>query len=188
MTKRAFRQAGLVVLLGAGLAIPATAQTRIGVGVGAGGALPIGDFGDHFNTGWVAGAGLTIMPATAPVGFRVDAHYGSFSEDGHDAKIKPLVFAGGVVLPLGKEGGLRPYVAAGGGMASVKFDDEDHPEFSKTTTKFSWYGAGGLSFQLGDGGARLFVETRFVSIATEESATNYIPLIAGISFGLGGRR
>jgi len=86
------------------------------------------------------------------------------------------------VMPLGnKAGSIRPYVIGGMGVyrvkASASFEGVD---VSQSDTKFGLNAGGGLSFHLS--GFETFVETRFNSIFTEGSKTNFMPFTFGFKF------
>jgi hypothetical protein len=46
-------------------------------------------------------------------------------------------------------------------------------------TKGQWNAGGGLGFGLGN--MRLFVESRYMRVATPNNATTFVPVIVGIS-------
>jgi hypothetical protein len=183
------RAAGLALAVLVGVAGAVEAQTRIGVGVAGGLAQPLGDFGDGYKTGWLAGAGIGVQPEGWPVGIRGIASYGSFSGDGFDGSVKPLSITGGVYLPLTTNGGgVAPYLFAGAGIASTKGTSSGgNISVSATESDLTWNGGVGVSFGGQGGGMRFFAEASFTSIATEDSASNYVPVVVGILFPLGGR-
>ncbi|HUG27573.1 MAG TPA: hypothetical protein VMK53_04685, partial [Gemmatimonadales bacterium] len=68
----------------------AGAQSVVGIGVGGGVAMPMGDLGDSYKMGYTAGAGLFIYPNAGNLGFRADVGYSSFEhETVSNAKFQP---------------------------------------------------------------------------------------------------
>jgi hypothetical protein len=173
-----------------GISAAAMAQTRIRVGVGGGLAQPMGDFGDGYKMGWVAAGGIRLEPEGWRLALRAVGSYGQFNAEGNvDASVKPLVLTGGVALPLTTRGSVVPYVAGGAGFASTKASATvGNVTVSDTETNFAWNLGGGLTFGRADGsGVRFLIEVSWTSIATEGSATNYVPVLAIISIPLGSR-
>jgi len=159
----------LVAVLSVSSTQSAGAQTVVGVGVGGGVAMPMGDFGDAFKMGFGGGAGLFVYPNGGRVGFRADVGYMTFKDDlGLDIDSNPLTLMGSVLLPLTQGSSATPYVVGGAGIMS----DEG--------SAFAWQG--GLGVSIGTGSTRLFIEGKWVSASKDGATTSYVPLIAGVSF------
>lgn len=158
---------------------PATAQ-NIRWGVGAGLLMPMGDYKDFDKLGFTGGLGGTY---TLPggVGIRADVSYGTTKEKSgvtpHSTKIiggmASVVYAFGAAGP-------KPYIMGGLGLYNVKFDVSGT---SASETKVSFGFGAGVSLPMGTGGSRLFAETRYTSVSTSGSATTFLPLVVGVSFG-----
>lgn len=159
----------LAALFTVAAARTADAQTVVGIGIGGGVAMPMGDFGDAFKMGFGGGAGLFVYPNGGRVGFRADVGMMSFSDDlGLDVKSEPMTVMGNVLLPLTTGSSATPYVVAGAGLMS---DDG---------SAFAWQG--GLGVSIGTGKTRLFIEGKWVSASKDGATTSYVPLLAGVSF------
>jgi opacity protein-like surface antigen len=170
------------VVLGSLLAVSAPraadAQARGFVGVGGGVALPIGDFKDGYKLGWlgqvIGGVNINDM-----FGVRVDGFYGQHSGKTVGTteipKLKLIGALGDVTLSPRMSGGVSPYVLAGAGMVNGKSEGADG------STKFAWNAGAGARFKAGSLG--LYLEARFLSVNTEGSKTNMIPITLGVRFG-----
>ena len=174
--------------LAVALATPAHAQDAAStraftIGIAGGITMPMGDFGDAFDTGYNVMGSLGFRPATLPVGFSFDVAYHSLgfadgddeipgAEDIGDARI--LSGTGNVVLNFTTAGGIRPYLI--GGVGLYNFDTEA----GEGTTDFGLNAGGGLNFALS--GFSTFLETRYHSVFTEEDNTNFLPIVFGIRF------
>jgi hypothetical protein len=148
----------------------AGAQTVVGVGVGGGVAMPMGDFGDGYKMGYTAGAGLFIYPNAGNLGFRADVAYSSFeSEASSDIKFQPLSLMGNVLYRLGDgTSSIAPYIVAGGGILS----DE--------VSQFAFQG--GLGLSIGSGNVRWFVEAKYLNSSKDGFTTAFVPVIGGFSY------
>lgn len=153
----------------------AGAQTVVGIGVGGGVAMPMGDFGDAAKMGIGGGAGLFIYPNGGNIGVRLDGGYWQFDNDlNADGKFKLMSGMGNLLYAIPTEGSIRPYIVAGGGLLNSKFGDGD------SESAFAWQGGAGLS--IGSGNVRWFVEAKWVSSSKDGSTTSFLPVIGGFSF------
>ena len=92
-------------------------------------------------------------------------------------------FDGGVVESRRARGGrIAPSasVAGGGARPSGVLAQRAQIDCSDSETKAGLHGGAGLSFPLG--GIDGYVEARFHSVFTEESNTNFIPVVFGVRF------
>lgn len=152
----------------------ASAQTVVGVGLGGGVAMPMGDFGDAAKMGFGGGAGVFIYPNAGNIGVRVDGGYFQFNPEADvDGKFKMMSGMGNLLYMVPTEGNIRPYIVAGAGLLSSKFDDGD------SESAFAWQGGAGLS--IGASNTRLFVEAKWVSSSKDGATTSYLPVLAGVS-------
>jgi opacity protein-like surface antigen len=172
---------GLVLLAVMALVVaarPASAQS-IRWGVAGGLLMPMGDYGDADKMGFTGGIGGTYNLPSG-LGIRADLSYGTTSEkDGitpHSTKLlggmASLVYGFGAAGP-------KPYIMGGLGLTNAKIDVGGT---SASETKVTFGFGAGLTFPLGTGGNRLFVESRYTNISTDPSLT-YLPIVVGISFG-----
>lgn len=176
------RIASVVFAAGAALVLGATTAQAQGINFGVGGGLtiPIGDFGDNFKTGW---HGIANIGYNTPTGFGVrgDFYYGQNSLDASvDGKAKLAGGLGNLVYSFQGAGPVRPYVIGGAGVFKA---EAEVGNVSDSETKFTWAAGGGVKFKAGTD-SNIFVEARYVSISTSGDKTNFIPISAGISFGL----
>lgn len=169
-------------------ASPAQAQSSMPVSFGAYGglALPLGDFGDAFKTGFDLGALVAFNPANLPVGFRVDGTWQQNKVDA-DADIKSRMIYGTAdvvyTFQTAPSSMFHPYLIGGVGMYNGKSTGDDVPAgFDESTTKFGVNAGAGFNFTSGSN-VGFFVEGRFHSVFTEGSHTNFIPINVGIRFG-----
>ena len=173
------RRFSLTVVAVAALLVAASSASAQGIrwGVGAGLLMPIGDYGDADKMGFVAGFGGTYsMPGG--IGIRGELSYSQTSHDGVDGSTKMMGGMASLVYALGATPGMRPYLMGGLGLYNVKIDVGGS---SGSESKVAFGFGGGLSFPMGAGGSRMFVETKFTSVSTDPSLT-YLPIVVGISF------
>lgn len=185
------RIATLVIAAGAALTLNATvaqAQAQAGgvyFGVGGGLTIPTGDASDFAGTGWNALAQVGYeMPSG--LGLRADFYYGqhTIKDDvtvgGLPSDGEKFKFAGGlgnVTYTFKSAGKLHPYVVGTVGMMNSKFEDFD----GETDVVFG--GGAGILYNMGTD-SNFFVEARYLSINSDPSSTNLIPIQVGIRFGL----
>ncbi|NNG15931.1 MAG: outer membrane beta-barrel protein [Gemmatimonadales bacterium] len=172
--------AALVMLLALAGTTSLMAQTRAKIGVGGGGTLALGDFGDAFKTGW-HGQVMAVFDLPAfPVDIRVDGQYGEHKDDiTGDVKTKLITGMVGAQVPLGPPGSpAKPYLTAGVGVTNI---DVSVGSVSASTTEFAIGGGGGVTFSLGS--VSLFIEARFMNAFTDGGSTTFIPITGGILFG-----
>lgn len=203
--KRMWSGVAALVLVAAGSAAAQTTQTSaansgVTFAVFGGAALPMGNFGDAYKTGFRLGAGAGFQPAMLPIGVRLDVAYdrltgktvdvpgfGSFSVD--DASLWSGSLNPMWSFPVDPTASIRPYILGNlgiyhfssyGGGSSDQYGNSS----SASATKFGLGGGGGIDFALAGMGA--FVEAKFLSIFTSGSHANYIPVVFGVRFGGGG--
>ena len=183
---------GRAVMAGGALLIAATAQAQsVGksykFGGDLGASMPLGDFGDAANAGYHIGGLFEYTPKSMPVSWRGEIAYNhnglkDTGIDGLDGNFSMLNLVGNAVYPFGnKASAIRPYVIGGMGVYRVKASAEfDGVTASQSDTKFGLNAGGGMSFHLS--GFETFVETRFNSVFTEGSKTNFMPFTFGFKF------
>ena len=169
--------AGAVMMLAT-----ASAHAQVAVGVGGGVTIPIGDFGDLAKTGWhgLANVGYN-MPSG--LGVRGDFYYGQNNADAGSGKAK-LAGGFGNLLYNFKSASVQPYVIGSIGFINAKFESGlGGLPSSNSSTKIAFGGGAGLKFKAGTD-SHIFVEGRYISVNTEGTNLNFIPITVGISFGL----
>ncbi len=174
-----------IVAAGAALVLSASsAQAQsITLGVGGGATLPMGDFNDVAKLGWhgMANVGYGLPSG---LGFRGEFFYGQNTVDGVDGKVKLSGAMASVTYDIQSAGGIKPYVLGGVGYHKVQIDITGGGSGDDSAISFG--GGAGLKFKAGSD-SNFFVEARYINISTEGGSTAYIPVSAGISFGLGGK-
>lgn len=174
-----------LVAAAAALVLSATsAQAQsFSVGVGGGATLPMGDFNDGAKLGWhgMANVGYGLPSG---LGFRGEFFYGQNNLDGVDGKAKLSGGMASLTYDIQSAGGIKPYVLGGVGYHKVTIDVTGLGSGDDSAISFG--GGAGLKFKAGSD-ANFFVEARYINIGTEGGSTAYIPVSAGISFGLGGK-
>lgn len=179
MTRTTLRTAAAALLLTAAAALPAHAQisSPIKFNVRAGAALPMADFGEVANTGFIVGGGLTLRAPLMPVALRVDGDFNRFALDSdlidEDQTIWALT-ANAQVAPA-----LSPiYFLGGAGVYSQSVADESATDFGLN---------GGVGLRIPLTGFNSFVEARYHYVFTDEGDVggynlSYLPITFGIEF------
>ncbi len=181
MNSRTLRLAGIA---GALALLPALASAQdarpISVGVMGGLSLPIGDLGDGFDSGYNITGNVYFRPSASSLTFRGDVGYDSFGAKVGGFNLNVLSVTGNVMFPLGTvsaEGGIRPYVVAGGGLYRTSISEGN----SDSNNDLGVNVGGGLEFNLS--GFTTFAEARFVNVFGEgDFNARYIPITFGIRF------
>jgi Outer membrane protein beta-barrel domain len=176
------------LVLGAVLAMGVTvaAQAQVSLGVGGGVTIPLGDFGDAAKTGW-HGLGSLGYNLPSGLGVRGDFYYGQHSAKGApsgvSAKWKLAGGLGNVLYSFGSPGGIRPYVLGSVGFMNLKVTaSSGGASASASSTKLTFGGGAGLKF--GASNTSFFVESRYLTVNTDGSNANFIPVTAGVNFGI----
>ncbi len=158
---------------------------NVSFGVGGGLIKPLGDYNTVDKLGFIAGAGVRIPIGTAPVAVRIE---GTFSQTSHkdfqgsavDGKSRIIGGMASLVYAFQAGGSVTPYVLGGVGFYNLKVTVPS-ASVDTSTSKIGFGGGAGLRFPMGS--ASLFVEARYMNIATSGGSTAYVPIIAGVSFG-----
>ncbi len=169
--------AGLALVLGAG---SAQAQSFV-VGFGGGAVIPQGDLADVANTGW-HGAAMAWYILPSNLGFRADALYAQVPGDeaalGVDGKFKLFAGVGNVSYMIKGSKSITPYLIGSLGYFSVKFEDGD------SESDLGFGGGAGILINVGPK-MKIAIEGRYISIQSDPSKTNLIPITAAIAFPIG---
>ena len=187
------------------IATPAIASAQgpgLGIGVAAGANVPTTDFGDAAKEGLVLNGFLEVRTG-GPLGVRGSLFWSRSDID------NPLIRDnGGVTLPddlgdnvtgdvdllggsldltLGKtQGVIQPYVVGGVGVFRRRVTQDvegavgEFRDLRDSDTDVGFNGGVGLRFSLG--GAALYAEARYYSVATKPDRTNFVPVVVGLNF------
>ncbi|HEX7123125.1 MAG TPA: hypothetical protein VF178_12190 [Gemmatimonadaceae bacterium] len=169
------------------------------IGVGGGASVPIGNLHDGgYDTGWNITVPIGWQSASTPWGLRLDLSYDRLN--GSTIASAPVsvtlsdanVWSGSLDLtlqfPFGSSGssfylmgggGLHHFTDVGSDNGAAIIDGTALSSSGKNSlTKAGVNGGAGLNF--GFGRAKLFLESRFVSVFTEGKNSNYVPIILGV--------
>jgi opacity protein-like surface antigen len=171
------------VLTAAVATAPAGAQDDTGprtvrVGVAAGLAMPMGDFGDFADMGFNVTGTVDAQPAALPVGVRLDVMYNRFGLSDVDGNASILAGLLNAVLSFGTQTSAQPYFIGGVGLYRAAFDIDNVGDDSETA--FGIGLGGGVRFPLS--GFDTYVEARYHNAFTDEESTTFIPITFGIRF------
>ncbi len=181
-------------------ALSVSAQVSAPFSLYAGGALSLPSapdgFKDSFKTGYhgLIGLGYKMGPGFQLVG-KAEYHKFAFDfaglsgVDGGDSKM--WMFGGDGRFALGLPAApVKPFVFGGVGIANIKQSDFGGnlslassltPSFPESQNKVYYNFGGGVELKTGPGFC-LFVQGRYVSIATEGNSTSFIPITVGLKF------
>ena len=152
-------------------------------GAALGASLPMGDFGDVAETGFHVGALGEFARTSWPVLLRGEITYHRNGFKDYDGNASVLSFVPNIVFPFGTATSTaRPYLIGGLGLHRVSLNLEvpGSEDESESETKFGFNVGAGFNFNLA--GFETFIETRWHSVSTSESKTNFVPLSFGFKF------
>ncbi|GIK62042.1 MAG: outer membrane beta-barrel protein [Ignavibacteriota bacterium] len=174
-----------VLLLVAGYT---NAQGKIALGVNAGIALPMGDFGDGYDMGF-GGNALFAYHVNPNVDVTGSAGYltwsGKDALDGSTFSSIPVMVGARYLFGQGQ---FHPYIGAELGMHFSNFDYEYELmgvtySGSESDSYFGFGAGAGFLYRVGNN-MDLDVNAKFNSISSEGSASNYVSVMVGLLFGL----
>jgi hypothetical protein len=184
------------------VARPAAAQlggvNPLSFGASVGAAVPLGDASDAFNTGFSVDGIVGLRVPTLPVRFRAEVGYtrfglktGAFDDedlDGGDVSGNTRFISGvaNVIysFPTGPVTVVRPYLIGGVGLynsrssVTANAGGVSFSANSGSSTNVGFNGGAGVEFPVG--GLSVFGEVRYVSVLTEGSSTNFVPIRLGV--------
>ena len=164
--------------LAAVVAAPASAQSAtelrtVRFGVQGGLSMPMGDFGDAANTGFIVGGLVDVRPASLPFGLRFNVDYQRWGTD-IDVDLSSISGTADAMFTVPTTGGISPYVLGGIGMYRLSCSDEDI--CGEAETEFGFNLGGGLNFNLGE--MDTFAEIRYHNV----DDSSFLPIVFGIRF------
>jgi hypothetical protein len=169
---------GAALVLAVGMMAPAAAQAQ-GVYFGGGITIPTGDLDDAgAETGWMGVAGFSFDVGDSGLSIGGEGFYGknNLATDGDNVGI--LGAMGTVLLRIGDEDVVGPYVFGGAGLMSTNPSIEADPD-AETESEFGYQFGAGLDIPLG--GAGVWVEGRFMGSDT----STLFGVMAGVGIGIG---
>ena len=139
-----------------------------------GAALPVGDAGDAFNTGYTVGGALDFRVPLSPFGVRGELTYSGFDAKVSSANLKDLGVNANLVYWLQNPTPAKPYIAGGPSWSHQSVEGFD------AVNAWGFNLGGGLQFGLGDLGTRL--DVRYRRISKDGGSFSVIPITFGITF------
>lgn len=166
----------------------AQSNKSLSLGVSGGAAIPVGDFGEDYTTGYNGTVSLMFRSFGSPIGLRIDGMYNhmkvkddrTIGVPGFGVVNAAVISSANANLVYNLQGtGITPYLIGGAGIYNLKLDiDEgDDPD---SDNKFGVNGGIGAAFPLS--GFNTFIEARYHHVFSEGSSTGFIPVTFGISF------
>lgn len=149
-----------------------------GLGVYGGIALPMGDFGDAAELGFLVGGQYSI-PLQNALGVRINADWNRFGlPDDVDGNWSLLGAMVNLTYNIETSTALKPYLLGGLGFYQYTLDIDGLGSSDDSGLGFN-IGAG---YNFMAGGRNLFAEIRYVSISTDGDALTMLPVTIGIRF------
>jgi opacity protein-like surface antigen len=192
MKRITFAVATLATLALSATSSSAQSAKAISLGISGGAAIPAGDFGEDYTTGYNGTVSLMFKSIGSPIGLRVDGMYNKMSvKDDRVIDVPGFGVVDGAVIAGANANlvyslpgtGISPYLIGGAGVYNLKLDVDggDDPD---SDNKFGLNGGIGASFPLS--GFNTFIEARFHHIFTknafgDSAPTQFIPVTFGIS-------
>ncbi|HEY3113573.1 MAG TPA: hypothetical protein VGJ62_07815 [Gemmatimonadaceae bacterium] len=154
----------------------ATILKPIQIGIAAGGAIPISDLGNNFNTGFNVTGTVGLNPVGLPVGFRGDVAYNQFGSKGAtNVKAKFASVTGNVIVTMAGMG-ITPYAIGGLGFYHVSSSVTG----STASNDFGFNLGAGVDVPLS--GFTTFVEARYNRVSESGGSTSFVPVTVGVMF------
>ncbi len=164
--------------------------------LGGGATMPQQRLDDFFDTGFNVTGSLGWQPINSALGLRFDVAYDKLMGEeitaaGDDRFDDASVWSGlanaTLNLPFGdRANGSGFYLIGGGGIHRFN----DYADLNATglgsgsgeSTSTDWGVNGGAGLRFGWGRAALFAESRYFHVFTENERSQFVPIIAGITF------
>ena len=167
----------LVAAAGTASAQVATILKPVQVGIAAGGAFPLSDFGNSFNTGFNVTGMIGINVPLLPVGFRIDAAYNQFGSKGtSNANAKIAGVSGNVLFGIPGAVIVSPYLIGGVGYYRVSSSATG----SVASNDFGFNAGAGIKIPLIV--FSTFIEARYTRVSETGGSTSFVPVTVGVMF------
>jgi hypothetical protein len=150
---------------------------------GGGASVPMGDFGDYANTGWMAVLGVGVPVGHKGLSAGAELLYGSNAHKqlAGDRTNLPGALAWGEYR-VGDNMKPGPYVVAMAGLLDHQFKSKQFPDLEESEWK-ALVGIG-VGVDIPFHGNSLFIEGRYLSRGT----TTLAPVMAGLTFPISRRK
>jgi hypothetical protein len=167
----------LLAAAGTASAQVATILKPVQVGVAGGGAFPLSDFGNSFNTGFNVTGMLGINVPLLPVGFRIDAAYNQFGAKGtSNVNAKIAGVSGNVLFGIPGAVIVSPYLIGGVGYYRVSSSATG----SVASNNFGFNAGAGVKIPLVV--FSTFIEARYTRVSETAGSTSFAPVTVGVMF------
>ena len=188
MIKRIFlATAALTIAALSASTASAQSSKAVSIGISGGAAIPAGDFGEDYTTGYNGTLSLMFRSYGSPIGLRVDGSYNKMSvKDDRTIGVPGFGVVDAAVISTANANlvynlpgtGMTPYLIGGAGVYNLKLDVDgaDDPD---SQNKFGINGGIGAAFPLS--GFNAFIEARYHHVFSDGAATQFIPVAFGIS-------
>lgn len=148
--------------------------------VGAGVAVPTGDFGNGINAGYHLSAALTMRPPTSPLEFQGEGTFNEFnvsdeSRLGRDEKVRVWSLGANALYHFNPTTSL---VGSLYGIGGLGFYNTHDTFFDESDTNFGWNLGGGYRYPLS--GFSVYVEARYHYVTN--TSVRYVPITFGLVF------
>lgn len=171
----------IAMMLGVGIATPAAAQRSYHLGVGGGGAIPVGQLDSSFTTGAGGLVTLALGSRDTPVGIRIDYQYAGFNGKSLNGVQVPDIHIASItanVVVAFRAGYVKPYLIAGGGIYPFRAAGS-----TKQENDWGENGGAGLAFPLPHTGIGAFIEARYHNVNRSNLGSyHYVPVTVGVMF------
>jgi opacity protein-like surface antigen len=187
--KRVYQCAAFLLLaMSAPAAVWSQESSRaLGLGVSGGLTMPMGDFGDAYDSGYNVTGHVFFRPSNSQrFSLRGDVSYdawkGKTGGSVLEADLNSIGGSGNVLLSLASSASsVQPYVLGGLGMYRTKASTTiGSLTSSNTTTDFGYQLGGGLNFKLS--GFSTFLELKYTTISGDPESSSFLPITFGIRF------
>jgi hypothetical protein len=163
-------------------AAPASAQSP-SVFLGLGPAIPMGDYGDVTDLGWMVNAGVLVPLGQAGAWIGGEAMYGRNGIPDFDESAT-LTGAGGMIgMTFSPMQRVAPFVFGSVGFMSFGSTFEG----SESDSGLAFGGGGGVRMMMSPS-ASLWAAGRFINARVDGENLQVLPLAVGVTFMLGGAR
>jgi opacity protein-like surface antigen len=174
------------------LSAQAIVSSPVRFGIMGGATFPLSDFSQTQNTGWNAGALVTIGVPLVPVSFRIDGQWQQLNAKSSSVvptDIRIIDGTANVVYTFGAALPTKFYLIGGAGVYNERAKTQDGT-LSESSTKFGLNAGLGVKFQLT--GFATFIEARYHNVihgtqigggnSSYANSLQFIPVTVGFTF------
>jgi hypothetical protein len=169
---------GTVMAASLFLAVPTATQAQ-SIFVGGGPTMPVGDFKDYAETGWMATAGVVIPVGDQGLWVAGEGFYGHNGHETEGDKTNPYGAMASLGYRAGDPDNIGPYIFGGAGLMVHKFSSDTDEGDSES--QFGYQFGAGLDIPVSSG-AGLWVEGRYMG----SDDTKFFGILAGFGFDVSG--